>query len=104
LKKGETTLTSNVFHFSPLKRVELPQPEIRPEVLARDGQLFVRLETTKFAKDVYLSVPGIKGRFSDNFFDLVPGRSYEVGFISDQPISMDQFKPALKIISLKDTY
>ena len=104
VKKGETTLSSNVFHFSPLKRVEFPQPEIRPEVFARDGQLFVRLETTKFAKDVYLSVPGIKGRFSDNFFDLVPGRSYEVGFISDQPLSPDQFKPALKIISLKDTY
>jgi beta-mannosidase len=104
LKKGESTISSNVFHFSPLKRVELPQPEIRPEVFAKDGQLFVRLETSKFAKDVYLSAPGIKGRFSDNFFDLVPGRSYEVGFISDQPISVDQFKPALKIISLKDTY
>jgi beta-mannosidase len=104
LKKGETTLCSNIYHFSPLKRVDLPQPEIRSEVFARDGQLFVRLETTKFAKDVYLSVPGIKGRFSDNFFDLVPGRSYEVGFISDQALSVDQLTSVLKVISLKDTY
>ena len=104
LKKGESTLSVNIHHFSPLKRVELPQPEIRPEVFAKDGQLFVRLQTSKFAKDVHLSVAGIKGRFSDNFFDLVPGRSYEVGFISDQPLSADQFKAVLKIISLKDTY
>jgi beta-mannosidase len=104
LKKGEATLSSNVHHFSPLKKVELPQPEIRPEVFARDGQLVVRLQTSKFAKNVYLSAPGIKGRFSDNFFDLVPGRSCEVGFISDQPPSADQLKLALKIISLKDTY
>jgi beta-mannosidase len=104
LKKGETTLSSNIHHFSPLKRVEFPQPEIRPEVLARDGQVVVRLQTSKFAKDVYLSVPGIKGRFSDNFFDLVPGRTYEVGFISEQPVSPDQLRPVLKVISLKDTY
>jgi len=104
LKKGETTLSSNVYHFSPLKRVELPRPEIRPEVFSRDGQLFVRLQTSKFAKTVYLSSPGIKGRFSDNFFDLVPGRSYEVGFISDQPIGAEELQLALKITSLKDTY
>jgi len=104
LKKGEETLSSNVYHFSPLKRVELPRPEIRPEVFARDGLLFVRLQTSKFAKNVYLSAPGIKGRFSDNFFDLVPGRTIEVGFISDQPPSADELQLALKIISLKDTY
>jgi beta-mannosidase len=104
LKKGEETLSSNIFHFSPLKRVELPRPEIRPEVFARDGRLFVRLQSSKFAKNVYLSSPGIRGRFSDNFFDLVPGRSIEVGFISDQPPAADELQLALKIISLKDTY
>ena len=104
LKRGETTLSSNVHHFSPLKRVELPQPEIRAEVLVREGGLTVRLQTTKFAKDVYLSVPGIRGRFSDNFFDLVPGRSYDVPFVSDETPGAEEFKAALKIISLKDTY
>jgi beta-mannosidase len=104
LKKGETTLSSNVFHFSPLKRVELPQPDIRPEVLTRDGQLAVRLQTSKLAKNVYLSAPGIKGRFSDNFFDLHPGRTAEVVFVSDMPTNGDDLKAALKISSLKDTY
>jgi beta-mannosidase len=104
LKKGETTLSSNVLHFSALKRVDLPQPEIRAEVLARDGRLLVRLQTSKFAKDVYLSAAGIQGQFSDNFFDLVPGRSLEVQFIPDEMPGAEEFKAALKIISLKDTY
>jgi beta-mannosidase len=104
LKRGETTLSSNIHHFSPLKGVELPQPEVRSEVSGRDGRLFVQLETLKFAKDVYLSAPGIKGRFSDNFFDLIPGRSCEVEFISDLPLSAEQLKSGLKISSLKDTY
>jgi beta-mannosidase len=104
LKKDEVTLSSNVFHFSELKRVELPQPEIRPEVFERDGRPFVRLRASKFAKNVYLSSSGIKGRFSDNFFDLVPGRSTEVEFISVQPVSAEELGQGLKIISLRDTY
>jgi beta-mannosidase len=104
LKKGETTLSSNIFHFSPLKRVELPQPEIRTEVLPRDGRLVVELQASKLAKDVYLSASGIKGRFSDNFFDLVPGRTVEVEFLTDLPTSAEELKAALKIISLRDTY
>jgi beta-mannosidase len=104
LKKGETTISSNVFHFSELKRVDLPQPEIRPEVLEKDGRPVVRLQTSKFAKNVYLSVPGIRGRFSDNFFDLLPGRSHEVAFVSDRPVSADELGRSLKIISLRDTY
>ena len=82
LKKGEATLSSNVFHFSPLKRVDLPPPDIRSEVLTRDGRLVVRLQASKLAKNVYLSAPGIQGRFSDNFFDLLPDRPGEVEFIS----------------------
>jgi beta-mannosidase len=104
LKRGEETLSSNVFHFSPLKRVELPRPEIRPEVFTREGRLFIRLQSSKFAKDVYLSAPGIPGRFSDNFFDLVPGRTAEVAFISDQPTGAEELRLVLKIVSLKDTY
>ena len=104
LKKGETTLSTNVFHFAALKRVELPRPEIKPRVLERDGRPVVRLEASKFAKNVYLSTPGIKGRFSDNFFDLVPARSHEVEFISAHPVSAAELEGVLKIISLRDTY
>jgi beta-mannosidase len=104
LAKGETTLSSNVLHFSALKRVELPEPEIRADVLARDGVPVIRLQTTKFAKDVTLSAPGIKGRFSDNFFDLVPGRTYEVRFLADQPPGVEALKQALKTMSLRDAY
>jgi beta-mannosidase len=104
LKKGEATLSSNIFHFSELKRVELPQPEIRPEVLEKDGRTFVRLQASRFAKNVYLSTSGISGRFGDNFLDLIPGRSYEIEFVSGQPVSVEELERGLKIVSLRDTY
>jgi beta-mannosidase len=104
LKRGEETLGSNVLHFAPLKRVELFEPEIQAEVIGRDAQTFVSLRASRFAKDVYLSAAGIKGRFEDNFLDLVPGVTRLVGFVSDAPVTPDELRQNLKVISLKDTY
>ncbi len=104
LRRGQAKLSSNLFHFCALKRVYLPEPEIKTDVLERDGKPVVRLETNLLAKNVYLSVPGLKGRFDDNFFDLVPGRVYEVAFISNEPADITQFRQALKVISLRDSY
>ncbi|MEW5900434.1 MAG: glycoside hydrolase family 2 protein [Acidobacteriota bacterium] len=104
LKKGEETLSSNVFHFTPLKRVELPEPEIAAEVFEKDGQAIVRLRALRFAKNVYVSAAGVEGRFGDNFFDLVPGVSRLVRLISDGAVSADELRQSLKIISLRDTY
>lgn len=104
LRRGAGKLSSNVFHFSELKKVDLPQPEIKTEVAERDGRTVIRLEAARLAKDVYLSVPGFKGRFDDNFFDMIPGRVYEVTFITDQPVDKTQFRQALRVITLRDSY
>jgi beta-mannosidase len=104
LRHGQEKLSSNLYHFSELKRVDLPQPEIRTEIFDRDGKTVVRLEAARLAKDVYLSAPGLKGRFDDNFFDIIPGRTFEVTFITDQPVDKTQFGQALKVVSLRDTY
>jgi beta-mannosidase len=104
LKKGGETLSSNVFHFTPLKRVSLPEPEIRPEVFERDGRVIVRLGAARLAKTVYLSAPGFKERFSDNFFDLIPGLRHEVTFLTSLPVDIASFKQALRVVSLRDTY
>ncbi|MBM3284427.1 MAG: glycoside hydrolase family 2 protein [Candidatus Aminicenantes bacterium] len=104
LRQAGEMLSSNVFHFSALKRVNLPEPEIRFEVFERAGRVVVRLGAVRLAKTVYLSAPGFEGRFMDNFFDMVPGRQYEVVFLSPQPVDVAALKQALKVISLRDTY
>ena len=104
LKKGNETLSRNIFHFSALKRVDLPDPGIRTEVLNDGEKTVVRLTASRLAKDVYLSVPGLKGRFSDNFFDLLPGKPLEVTFLLEAAVDAAAFKQALKVSSLKDTY
>lgn len=104
LRRAGETLSSNVIHFTPLKRVNLPEPEIRYEVFERAGRVVVRLGAVRLAKAVFLGVTGFEGRFSDNFFDMVPGRQYEVTFLSPERVEIGKFKQALKVISLRDTY
>jgi beta-mannosidase len=104
LRRGAETLSSNIFHFSELKRVSLPQPEIRSEVIEQGGGINVILECSRLAKNVYLSTPGISGRFTDNFFDLIPGWRYQVNFLADAPVNAAQFRQALNVRSLRDAY
>jgi len=104
LAEKNKILSSNIYHFSKIKRVSLPYPEIRKKVTIRGEKFIINLKTTKFAKDVYLSVPGFKGKFSDNFFDMIPGKKYEIYFLPDDPVDIALFEDALKIKSLRDTY
>jgi len=104
LIKGDKTLSSSIHHFSELKRVSLPSPEIKKKVSIQGKKIVISLETTKFAKDVYLSASGLKGRFSDNFFDMIPAKKYEVEFLADGEIDASSFEQTLNIISLRDSY
>ncbi len=104
LRQAGETLSSNLLHFTPLKKVNLREPEVRFEVFERTGRVIVRLGAVRLAKAVYLSAPGFEGRFSDNFFDMVPGRQYEVTFLSSKKVDAAALKQALKVISLRDTY
>ncbi len=104
LIQGKAVLSSNVFHFSEMKRVNLPYPEIKREISVQGEKVIISLESVNFAKDVYLSASGLNGRFADNFFDMIPGKKYEVSFLGDKHIDIDRFRSSLKIISLRDTY
>jgi beta-mannosidase len=55
-----------------------------------------------FAKDVYLSYDFEEVKFSDNFFDLLPGEEKNMIMYSKEAI--DQVNTPMKIISLFDTF
>jgi beta-mannosidase len=126
---GARTLASNLFYFVPPKDLDLPKPEVRqvaqrvpstlpsperpamPEYGNAPGEMPepgrfppgvypVRLQTDFLAKSVYLSVPGVEGYFTDNFFDMLPGAVVSVWFITNRPV--DDFARRLKITTLAD--
>ncbi len=103
VRKGER-LNANAFHFSELKRVRLPKPQIRFEVRAEGSSIKIDLDSSVFAKDVYLEADGVPGRFSDNFFDIIPGRKTTVTFEPEEKTEARILEKTLRIRSLRDGY
>jgi beta-mannosidase len=97
-------VSSHDFFFAPFKDLKLSKPTISSHVTrTRDG-FTVKLSTDKFANAIYLAVPDHDGFFSDNFFNLAPGREMTVAFHSRVPLSLEQFKQRLQIRSIFDAF
>jgi beta-mannosidase len=96
-------ISSNEHFFEPYKSLSLPIPQINFEASrVRNGYKII-LSTDKVAKAVYLSTK-LEGFFSDNYFDLLPGKPLELEFRTRLNVPLDEFRNQLRIRSLKDAF
>lgn len=97
-------VSSNKYFFEPYKKLSMPKPSITSDVMpTRDG-FKISLVSDKFARAVYLSASEADGFFSDNYFDLLPGKKVEVEFRTRAPLSLADFRARLKIRSMADAF
>jgi beta-mannosidase len=97
-------VSSNRVFFRPFKELSLPTPHVTTDAAkARDG-FTVTLKTDKFARAVYLSAGGLDGAFSDNYFDLIPGKEVKVEFRARRAVSPAEFRARLKARTLADAF
>lgn len=68
-------IAEEVYFFNKTKDLELPQTNVSMKVKQSDGKCEVTLSSSKLAKDVFIQIPVQGARFSDNFFDLLPGKT-----------------------------
>jgi beta-mannosidase len=95
-------LSENVFYFTEAKNLALPEPDIQYELKQEGSQILVQLTSDKLARNVRLSFEGVEGRFSDNYFDLLPGETKTVQFKPSDPGDMEGKKLVIK--SLWEVY
>ncbi len=87
LLSGDSIIASNLYYFLPPKDLALPEVQIKKEITQVDIGYLISLSADKLAKNVYLSVDA-DGFFSDNYFDLLPGRSRQVVFFTNKKTEM----------------
>ena len=99
-------VSSRDYFFAPFKELAFSKPTITPQVIAAKerGKFVVKLSTDKFARAVYLAVPEHDGFFSDNYFNLAPGRDVIVQFRSRAPMSVEEFRSRLTVRSVFDAF
>ncbi len=101
---NDKVVSSHDYFFAPFKELSFSKPTISSEVAPSRGGFRVKITADKFAKAVYLSVAEHDGFFSDNFFNLAPGREMTVEFHSRAPLSLKDFQKRLQIRSVFDAF
>ncbi|HEX6717877.1 MAG TPA: glycoside hydrolase family 2 protein [Pyrinomonadaceae bacterium] len=97
-------VSNHDYFFAPVKELSFSKPTITSAITPVRGGFSVKLSTDKFAKAIYLSVAERDGFFSDNFFNLAPGREMTVEFHSRVPLSLEEFRQRLQIRSVFDAF
>ena len=83
VKNNATTVAENLFYFGEVKALRLEKPIIEKTVEKTDGtQYVIALKCGTLAKNVALSTAS-EGRFSNNYFDMLPGKTYEIVFTGE---------------------
>lgn len=80
IRDNETVDEANWYYSAP-KTLELIRPEVKMKSERGTGGTFsITLESDVLVKNIFLQAPETNGFFSDNYFDMIPGRAYEVTF------------------------
>ncbi len=106
LKIGGRTVSQNEYFFKPFKDLEIERPEIKTEIeRTPTGNFKIVLSTDRLARAVYLSgLTADGGSFSDNYFNLIPGRPVEIEYRAMTKMTPEVFRQSLKIRSLIDAF
>lgn len=81
VKAGNELIADNMFYFKDVKELLLEKPIITKSIKQLSAHEFeITLSTDKLAKNVALFTRKTEGKFSDNYFDILPGRSYKIMF------------------------
>ena len=89
--KNGTSLADEVFYFAYPKDQKLPEARIETSVKKRGEAIEMTLKTDKLARDIFIEVPVQGVRFSDNFFDLLPGQRKKITITSPEGYSLRDF-------------
>lgn len=101
VKSGEKILSRNLEYFVSPKELSLDPPVISKEIQETENGYSIRLTSDKLAKNIFISST-LRGEFSDNYFDLLPGETRVIEFRTK--IRTNNFQQLLKIKTLIDTY
>jgi beta-mannosidase len=88
LEKDGKLLAENIFLYAPDKYINWPDPQIQFKLHRKDENLWkLILSCRKPAKDVRIHLAA-EAILSDNFFDMLPNREYELTVICDYDLAV----------------
>ncbi len=101
VKSGDQIIGENLFYFKDFKDLHFDNPNIKKIITKLSDQEYeIQLTAEKLAKNIAFFTDHTEGFFSDNYFDIIPGKIYKIRFKS----VIDGFEKELKTITLNEAY
>ncbi len=98
---NDKVLAENYFYFKDCKDLQLKKPQIKHSISKiSENESEIILITDKLAKNVMLYGSKNEGHFSNNNFDMLPGKSYSLKFTSKGEIA----ETDIQVVTVEDTY
>jgi beta-mannosidase len=98
---SDSIVAENLCYFLPPLELNLPQVKITKSIEPANNGYLIKLTADNLAKNVFLSIDQ-DGFFSDNYFDLLPGETRNIYFISSS--YQKEFEEDLKVVLLQNIY
>ena len=102
LKMDEKVLSTNPLFFDLPKNIEFPAPKIERKIQKIENGFEIKLLSDKLARNVGLIYEKEDGFFSDNYFDLLPGRVKTITWESDKMVDKEEFIHTLELLMIND--
>ncbi|MGD0892584.1 MAG: glycoside hydrolase family 2 protein [Terracidiphilus sp.] len=102
VSSGGTQLSNNLTYLVPVRAIRLKPAQLQVEATGANGTYKIRVTSPVLARSVYVSFGELDAKFSDNYFNLLPGESETITVTSSA--SLEALKAQLKVISLMDAF
>ncbi len=105
LMSGEDPLAEDVLYFRPVKDLSLPAVSLTTKVKdlggkEQGGEFAIGLSSAVLVKNLYLSLDGSDGFFSDNYFDVLPGETKIVNYKPAKALDASAIENGLKMMHM----
>jgi beta-mannosidase len=104
LYQGERLVTRQTAGFAPIKHLSLADPAVAVDLRGEKGQLIAELTSRSLALLVEVSLTGADVIFSDNYFNLAPGRTARISCPLPAGWTLSQAQKAFLLRSVYDSY
>jgi beta-mannosidase len=100
LTAGGSTLAEDILYFRPVKDLALPNAPVATKISDMGGAFAIALTSPALVKNLHLSLDDTDGFFSDNYFDLLPGKPAIVHFQPAKLLSARALESGLKLMHM----
>ncbi|MCD4736347.1 MAG: glycoside hydrolase family 2 protein [Bacteroidales bacterium] len=102
IETDQEVIAEKICYLTDPKQMVLPDPRISFKVVKVENGYKIDLTTINLAKNVLLEAVNLRGFFSDNYFDMIPGSTKSLIFETDENVK--DLQKSLKILTLYDVY